>query len=171
MRVAVAALLLAACVSVALAGQATEQSSADETYLDALQGPWIMNGVLGGKPVVYRASGQRVLTGSWLKLRMVDASRPPQYRAEVFIGYDSRTHDYVVHWLDQFGAPGARVVATGRRDGQRLVVSFPYAEGAFRDSFTRYPAEDTWTLLLESQDQRGKWSTFASYRLARPPGR
>lgn len=166
-----ALLVLIAFAGVCLAGEATSRPHADEAYLDALQGPWIMQGVFGGKPVRYRASGKRELNGAWLRLHLLDTGRPPQYQAEVFLGYDSRAHDYIVHWLDQFGAAGARVVATGVREGRRLVVTFPYAEGAFRDTFTRHPDKGTWTLLIESQDRHGAWSTFASYKLTRPPVR
>lgn len=164
-------LLLAASTPVCFAGQVVKQSSANEAYLNALQGPWIMKGVVDGKRVTYRASGEWVLKGAWLELQMVDASKTPQYQAAVFIGYDSNAHDYVVHWLDQFGAAGARVVATGMREGQRLVVTFLYAKGAFRDTFTRNPGAGTWSLLLESRDQRRAWSIFATYELARPPTR
>jgi hypothetical protein len=48
---------------------------------------------------------------------------------------DSKANDFIAHWLDRFGAPGARVVARGERTGQQLIVVFPYAEGAFRDTF------------------------------------
>ena len=147
---------------------AAEHSSADEAYVAALRGPWIMTGVFAGKPVTYHAWGEPVLKGAWLKLRMIDAGKPAQYQAEVFLGYDSKARDYIVHWLDQFGAAGARVVGTGTRRGQRLVVTFPYAEGAFRDTFTRNVQAGTWTLLLESRDRRGVWSTFVSYKLTRP---
>lgn len=41
-------------------------------------------------------------------------------------------------------------------------------EGAFRDTFTRDSADDSWQLLLESQEKSGSWSTFASYVLTRP---
>ena len=167
--VVVAAFLLCIFAPASFAVHAGEHSSADEAYLEALRGPWIMTGVFGGKPIEYRASGEPSLKGAWLKLQMLDTAKPPQYQAEVFIGYDSEAHDYVVHWLDQFGAAGARVVGTGTRSGQRLVVIFPYAEGAFRDTFTRNIQAGTWTLLLESQDRRGVWSTFVSYKLTRPP--
>lgn len=150
---------------------AADSGPADEAYLDALQGSWLMDGTLGGRAVRYRASGKLVLRGGFLRLRMIDAATPPQYQADVFIGYDRKADDYVVHWLDEFGAPGARVVGTGRRTGERLVVTFPYAEGAFRDTFTRDAAAGTWTLLLESQEPDGHWSTFASYTLVRPPHR
>jgi len=146
---------------------AEDVQSADEAYLDALQGKWLMEGTLGSKPVTYAATGERVLRAGFLKLHMVDAHEPPQYQADVFIGYDPKVHDFIVHWLDQFGAPGARVVATGKRNGDRLVAIFPYADGTFRDTFTHNGSADTWTLLLESQAQSGAWSTFARYTLRR----
>lgn len=155
-------------VLAALLATAAVAAPADEEFLDALRGSWTMSGTVMGQPVHYRAIAERAIKGAFLQLHMVDAARPPQYQADVYLGYDAKAGDYVVHWLDEFGAAGARVVGTGRRDGQRLVVSFPYADGAFRDTFTRDPATDSWTLLLESQDQDGHWSTFASYTLARP---
>jgi hypothetical protein len=157
-----------ATVWASYAAQAADAPSPDEAYLNALQGPWTMDGVLGGDPVSYVASGERVLDGGWLKLQMVDAHAPPQYQADVFLGYDSKAGDYVVHWLDRFGAAGARVAGTGRREGERLVVTFPCAEGAFRDTFVRVLATNSWTLLIESQEPGGEWSTFARYTLVRP---
>jgi hypothetical protein len=141
--------------------------SPDEAYLDALQGKWIMEGTVRGKPVRYSADGQRVLQGGFLKLHLFDAASTPPYEADVYIGFDAKAHDYISHWLDRFGAAGARVVANGERHGQRLILNFPYAEGAFRDTFTWQPAPGSWTLLLESKESDGTWSTFASYTLTR----
>ena len=148
--------------------RAQNASSPDISYLDGLQGKWIMTGAVLGKPVRYHARGDRVLQGGFLRLHMLDSETPPEYEADVFLGYDPKGGDYVVHWLDWFGAAGARVVATGKRDGPRLVIKFPYVEGAFRDTFTFDEESGTWSLLLESQGQGGAWSTFASYTLARP---
>jgi hypothetical protein len=139
----------------------------DDAYLDNLQGSWVMEGILGGKPVHYFADGQRVLSGGFLKLHMVDVDTPPKYEAELFIGFDPKANDFVAHWLDRFGAAGARVVATGQRQEQRLVLHFPYAEGAFRDTLLWQPESAMWSLLLESQRPDGAWSTFASYTLTR----
>jgi hypothetical protein len=69
------------------------------------------------------------------------------------------------HWLDRFGAAGARVVASGRRQGETLVIQFPYAEAAFKDTFVYDPNKNTWSLLIESQKPDGSWSTFATYTL------
>jgi hypothetical protein len=140
----------------------------DNAYLNQLQGAWDMPGTFGGKPVHYHASGERVLQGGFLRLHMVDTEPKPQYEADVFIGFDAQRHDFIAHWLDRFGAAGARVFATGKRNGPRLVMTFPYTSGAFRDTFTFISETGAWTLLLESQDSTGTWSTFATYTLTRP---
>jgi len=147
--------------------RAGSPASADEAFLDHLQGEWWLEGTVRGKAVRYRAHGERVLQGGFLRLQMIDAAAQPQYQANVYIGFDAKAHDYVAHWLDRFGAAGARVVATGHRDGERLVLMFPYAEGAFRDTFTFEPKSGTWTLLLESQEASGSWSKFATYTFVR----
>jgi hypothetical protein len=149
-----------------ITSRAESAKSLDEAYLDALQGKWVMQGTLGGKPVRYSADGQRVLLGGFLKLHMMEIKSPAPYEADVFIGFDPKAHDYVAHWLDRFGAAGARVVARGERQGDRLVLIFPYAEGAFRDTFTWVSGTDSWSLLIESQTN-DSWSTFASYTLTR----
>jgi len=159
------AIFWVATVVCAAPGQ-PQTKSADEAYLDALQGNWTMTGMLRGKPVSYRAEGRRVLQDGFLRLRMIDVQSPPQYEAEVFIGYDAKANDFIAHWLDRFGAAGARVVGRGERKGQQLVIVFPYAEGAFRDTFTWDPASRSWSLLLETQSVQGTWSTFAAYTLS-----
>jgi hypothetical protein len=127
-----------------------------------------MSGTMGDKPLRYRASGERVLQGGFLRLHMVDAAPIPMYEADVFIGFDAEHHDFIAHWLDRFGAAGARVVASGVRKGPRLVLMFPYTDGAFRDTFTLMRESGAWSVLLESQKPDGTWSTFATYTLTRP---
>jgi hypothetical protein len=68
----------------------------------------------------------------------------------------------------EVGAAGARVVASGRRQGQTLIIQFPYAEAAFKDTFVYDPNSHTWVLVIESQGPDGTWSNFAKYTLARP---
>jgi hypothetical protein len=144
-------------------------TTAANVYLDGLNGNWDMTGTLLGKPVKYRAQGERVLQGGFLRLHMLDTgTAAPPYEADLFLGYDARAKDYVAHWLDRFGAAGARVVAIGTRDGQTLVIQFPYAEGAFKNTFTFDPKSRTWTLVIDSQAAGGAWSNFATYTLVHP---
>jgi hypothetical protein len=149
------------------AGAAQAAADADNAYLEELLGKWDMTGWMGSKALHYHAVGERVLQDGFLRLHMIDAAADPKYEADVFIGVDSAQHDFVAHWLDRFGAAGARVVGTGKRNNEQLIVMFPYASGNFRDTFTFVPSTGTWSLLLESQKQDGSWSTFATYSLAR----
>jgi hypothetical protein len=162
----VCALLLAVGLGVEQAC-AADEPSADNAYLDKLQGDWDMSGTLLGKPVRYHARGERVLQGGFLRLHMVDAADMPTYEADLFLGYDSHENDFIGHWLDRFGAPGARVVASGKRQGQTLIINFPYAKAAFKDTFVYDPKSRTWSLLIESQAPGGGWSNFAKYTLER----
>jgi hypothetical protein len=145
--------------------RAEEARSADNAYLDALQGDWDMTGTLRGKPVKYRARGERILQGGFLRLHMIDAADVPTYEADLFLGYDAHADDFIGHWLDRFGAAGARVVASGKRNAETLVIEFPYAEAAFRDTFVYDPNSRIWSLLIESQAPGGGWSNFAMYTL------
>jgi hypothetical protein len=160
--------LLAWTLSTLAATNPVELPSPDNVYLDDLQGRWIMQGTFHDKPVIYAAIGQRVLDGAWLRLHMVALGKPLRYEADVFFAYDAKARDFIVHWLDQFGAAGARVVATGQRDGDELVFTFPYTEGTFRDTLRRGKTTGSWTLLLESQGKDGSWSTFANFKFTRP---
>jgi len=148
--------------------RAENAPAADNAYLDALQGDWDMTGTLLGKPVKYHARGERILQGGFLRLHMIDAADAPTYEADLFLSYDAHADDYIGHWLDRFGAAGARVVASGKRNGETLVIQFPYAEAAFKDTFVYDAHSRTWSLLIESQAPGGAWSNFATYTLAHP---
>jgi hypothetical protein len=157
---------LALTVAAATAPAATAATPADP-FLAQLAGEWTLTGTVRGKPVQYHGSGRWLLRQGWLCLSLHDLSPAPGYQARVYFGHDAKADDYVVHWLDQFGAAGARVVGSGKRSGQTLVFTFLYAEGAFRDTLVLAADGNSGSLLLESQDKDGGWATFASYRLSR----
>lgn len=142
------------------------QQSPDDFFLNGLVGDWTMTGAVMGEPVRYVAKGARTLAGAWIEFHMIDAAKPPQYEARVFIGADGKAGDFVAHWLDGFGAAGARVAATGERDGNRLRLEFPYADGAFRNIWTRRD-DGSWTLDIDAQGASGDWSEFARYSIVR----
>lgn len=157
------ALLLASAMTLATFVQRADcEPKGDEgTFLNALAGEWTMTGTVGTKLVRYNVQGTWVLQHGWLRLHMEDTAQPRQYEADVFMAYDVKARDYIGHWLDRFGAPGARVVGSGAMSGERLVIIYPYVEGAFRNTFTQHPRG--WDLLIESQEKDGTWTTFANY--------
>ncbi len=168
LRSRILTLLLLGLVWPLSAAAAHRARPAPDPFLAQLAGPWDFAGTLRGKPVHYRVEGRWVLHHGWLRLALADVAKPPAYVADVYIGFDAHAGDYVAHWLDQFGAAGARVAASGTRQGQTLVLLFPYVEGAFRDTFTLAADGGSGSLLIEAQQQDGSWSTFASYTLTRP---
>jgi hypothetical protein len=137
-----------------------------DPFLAQLAGDWDLVGSVGNKPAHYRGTGRWVLKQGWLCLTLNDLATGG-YQASVYLSHDATAADYIAHWLDQFGAAGARVVGSGRRDAQTLVLQFPYVEGAFRDTLTLSEDGNTGSLLLESQQKDGHWTTFASYRMTR----
>ncbi|OFX00178.1 MAG: hypothetical protein A3E78_06235 [Alphaproteobacteria bacterium RIFCSPHIGHO2_12_FULL_63_12] len=140
--------------------------SANDIFLDGLIGDWEMTGAVMGDPVRYRADGARTLEGAWVEFHMIDAATPPQYEARVFIGADESAQDYVAHWLDGFGAGGARVAALGARTDNQLRLEFPYAQGKFRNLWERRD-KDSWTLTIDAENAGGSWSEFAHYSIER----
>ncbi len=166
--IAAALLSAPACQPTLTASDAASAANptADDAFLDELAGDWLMDGQVMGEPVRYRAHGQRVLGGAWLEFHMTDANNtPPAYEARVFLSWDDEAHDYVAHWLDDFGAGGARVTATGARDGDTLTIHFPYADAAFRNIWVH--SDEGWTLTVEAQQPDTTWRNFANYTIRR----
>jgi hypothetical protein len=159
----------AASVILALAAAAghAQQAASRDPYLELLPGHWQMVGQVQGERAQYEAQGEWVLQGTWLRLHMVETSRPPKYEANLYLAFDPSTGEYVAHWLDGFGAAGARVVGTGRRDGPLLTLHFPYAGSPFRDTLRLDPDGRAGSLRIESQSADGGWALFAEYALRR----
>ena len=140
---------------------------ARDPFLAQLSGRWHFTGTVHGQHVDYIGNGRWVLGDGWLRLNLLDASKPPAYEADVYLGYDAAAGDYIAHWLDRFGAAGARVVASGHREGRTLTLDFPYESSTFRDTLTLAVDGASGTLLVESKRADGTWSTFASYEFNR----
>lgn len=159
-------LVIATMLSLALATRSSAQPSraaSMDALLEHLVGRWRMTGSVRGKPVTYTMDGTRVLQRQFVELHMLDASRRPDYEARVFIGVDSTASRYIAHWLDRFGAAYSIPHATGEARGDTLLLSFPYADGAFRDTFVYHRPTDSWRFRLEAADSTGGWSLFAEY--------
>lgn len=156
----------------ALLGIAAPPSPSD-ALLDKLTGSWTITGTIEGEPVEQTLDVRWTLAHRFIELHFLGA-RPmgagePPYEARVFVGVDAKTQRYVAYWLDVFGAT-ASVQGAGVRDGDTLVLTFPYPKEEFRNTYTFLP-DGTCRLLIESRPRGGAvWKTFASETLthARP---
>jgi hypothetical protein len=138
-----------------------------DSLLEHLVGRWTMTGAVRGSPVTYTLDAGRVLQGRFVELHMTDVQRPPAYEARVFIGVDSAGPRYLAHWLDNFGAAYSVPPAVGEARGDTVVLTFAYADGPFRDTFSYDRPTDTWHFLLEAGDSTGRWRLFADYAVRR----
>lgn len=159
-------------VVLAPASARADNAAPPSQLVDALVGRWRMTGTVRGRPVTYAAEGTRVLGGRFVDLHMIDATNdPPKYEARVSLGVDDRARELVAHWLDTFGAAPSRTLGTGRGDARGWVLTFPYVDGTFRDTFTFDPDGRRWTLLIEAAQPDGAWREFARYEARREAGK
>jgi hypothetical protein len=133
-----------------------------------LEGEWILTRVIRGSEVRNTLSASWALQHQFLLLRMRDMASPPQYEADVYIGYSNATKQYVAHWIDNFGGHFS-AVGRGKRQGNSVEFRFEYPTGPFFNTFTWDPKSGTWSCHLESVDNGGTRTTFAKDTLVRKP--
>ena len=150
-------LLLSACAK----PPATSTVDTRPALLAALDGDWRMTGDVKGKPVTYSLVARPLLASTFTELHMKDLQVPAQYEARVFIGYDKKTGQIIVHWLDSFGARYSIPHGTGSISGNTMEFQIPYGTGPFRDSLSFDPGTGSWSLRIEAADRSGNWQHFA----------
>ena len=156
-----------AAAAVAVFAGFVQGASAADLMLERLAGHWRVVGEVQGQAVVYRAEGRFVLRGGFLELSMVDTADPSTYEASVFISHSEKNNDYIAHWLDIFGADGARVVGFGHVENGALIIEFPYAEANFRNRYEFAPDGKSFTLKIDSTTDGKTWDDFAYYDFKR----
>ena len=166
-RARLAVVLFCAAFAVAPAAAQQPTPASMDSLLQKLVGNWRMAGMVRGRPAMYHLEATRVLQDRFVELHMQDAAVPPQYEARVFIGVDSASSRYLVHWLDSFGAAFSIPHAVGQAAGDTIQFTFAYADGPFRDTFVYDSRQDSWRFRLESGDSTGAWQLFADYLVQR----
>ena len=158
------ALLFSSCI---YAQEPARPGDARPPLLQALDGRWVMNGDVRGKPVRYTMLASPTLQATFTEMHMLDVQVPPRYEARVLIGFDAASQSVIVHWLDSFGAKYSIPHATGQITGATLGFTFPYPGGSFRDTLTYDKEHDCWTLQIEAAQPDGSWKHFAQYFIRR----
>jgi len=164
------AVLATLLVMPALAGRAQEIVVRDDPrppLLKQLDGEWLMQGDVLGKPVTYLLVAGPTLRARFSELHIRDVAEPPQYEARVFLGVDAETGELIAHWMDDFGARYSIPHGTGRIEGGVMQFTFPYADGPFRDTFEFDSSNGTWSFRVETGQPDGSWKHFARYEIRR----
>ena len=138
-----------------------------DELLDNLVGDWKITRKFKTRKVENMATAEWVLNHQFLLIHMKDANSPPQYEANIYIGYDNTGDRYVAHWIDVFGGRFSETLGFGVRSGNNVKFVFEYPDGPFLNTFTWSPEKKSWTFLMQQKDPSGKWALFAEDTLVR----
>jgi len=140
-----------------------------DELLDHFVGHWVITREIRGTRTQNTADVDWALNHQFLHIHMRDTATPPQYEAEIFIGYDNTSDRYVLHWIDIYGGRFSETLAYGQRNGTSIAFVFEYPDGPFHNTFTWDAAASTWTSRMEQKNASGQWVPFANdtFRRAR----
>ena len=138
-----------------------------DELLDQLAGDWKVSVKFKTRTAENTAVVEWVLNHQFLLIKMKDVNNPPQYEANVYIGYDNASDRYVAHWIDVFGGRFSETLGYGTRSGNSIKFVFEYPDGPFLNTFSWDPNKKSWTFLMQQKDQNGKWTLFAENTLVR----
>jgi hypothetical protein len=137
-----------------------------DALLANMTGAWNMEGTIRGKPAQHAVDAQWVLNHQFLQIHEIDtASSKPGYEAIVMIGYDNASDRYVAHWTDIYGGRFSETLGYGYRSGEEIEFVFEYPDGPFHTTFRWLPGMKSWQWQMQTKDQAGRWSDFASLTL------
>lgn len=139
-----------------------------DELLDNLVGEWKITRKFKTRTAENNAKVEWVLNHQFLLIKMRDVNNPPQYEANIYIGYDNASDRYVAHWIDFFGGRFSETLGYGTRSGNTIIkFVFEYPDGPFHNTFTWNKDKKSWTFLMEQKDSTGNWTLFAEDTLVR----
>jgi hypothetical protein len=159
--------------ALALAGPAAaQQATFHDPLVEHMQGQWVMEGTIAGKPTVHDVTGEWVLGHQYMRLHEVSrdkkADGQPGYEAMIFIAWDGPTGTYALVWLDDYGDVSRQSLANATRAGQALpFVFYDLDGGVTHTTMTYLPDTDRWTWTID-EDVHGGSNAFARVTLHRP---
>jgi hypothetical protein len=146
-----------------------QQPTLKDSLLDAMTGDWVLSGEITGKPTTHEVSVEWVLNHQFLRIhetsREKTAEGLPQYEADVYLGWDSKKSEYVLHWMDVFGG-GFSSVGHAPKQENSIPLLFPSPDGDFHTTFTYDPKTATWQWNMDSE-QGGILHPFARLKMAK----
>ena len=130
--------------------------------LEQLQGCWAADGTVQGEPADSTLVVEPRLGGKFYLFRLSSLDRAEPYDAEVTVGM---TEGGVARgfWTDTFGVTAA-IQGDGQREGDGLLIDYPYTDATFRNHLEPSPDGWRWTIVaLEGETE----TPFAAYTLTR----
>ena len=140
-----------------------QQPTLQDSLLDRMVGKWLLSGEIVGKPTTHDVEATWALNHQFVHIhetsREKTAAGVPQYEADVFLGWDVKRNEYVVHWMDVFGG-GFSSMGYADKKENTIPVIFKSPDGDFHTTFTFDKQKDRWLWTMDNE-QGGKLRPFA----------
>jgi hypothetical protein len=149
-----------------------QQPTLKDSLLDHITGNWLLQGKIARTNTVHDIEANWVLGHQYVLIRETSHEKntngQPAYEANVYIGWDQASGDYVCVWLDVYGGISSQSIGRSKPNGNE--ISFVFRDSSNTDNFhTKFiynTSSDTWQWLMDNVD-KGQLKPFADVILTR----
>ena len=155
---------------------AAQRPPVNSPLLDRLEGRWVLQGTIAGKPTTQDITAEWVANHQYLRLHEVSRDATPdgkpQYDAFIHIGWDSDKKIYSIIWLDNFWGISPDAIGSAVPKDNELLFLWKNADGAvdFSNDFRYDPKSDSWQWIMDNV-VNGTNKPFGRVKLTRIPAR
>ncbi|MCX6285637.1 MAG: glycosyl hydrolase 53 family protein [Bacteroidetes bacterium] len=150
----------------------SQQPTLQDTLLDYITGRWVLRGNIAGQATVHDISAEWVLNHQFVLIRETshekNAKGEPEYQANVYVGWDQASSEYICIWLDIWGGFTPQSVGRAKREGDSIPFLFRKNDNTtdFHTTFVYDKKTGTWQWKMDN-DYGGKLQAFARVTLSR----
>jgi hypothetical protein len=149
-----------------------QQPTLKDSLLDCMTGNWILRGRIAGKETVHDIKADWVLAHQYVLIREVSREKKEngqaEYEANVYVGWDDSTKEYICIWIDIWGGATPQSIGCAKPHGNEIAYLFKDKNGKvdFHTTFIYNKDNDTWQWLMDNDDN-GVLKPFARVKLTR----
>ena len=149
-----------------------QQPTLKDSLLDHITGSWLLQGKIAGQDIVHDIEANWVLGHQYVLIKETshekNNSGQPSYEANVYVGWDQASGEYVCVWLDVYGGISPQSIGRCKPNGNEISFVFRDSSNAdnFHTKFIYNINHDTWQWLMDNVD-KGQLKPFADMKLTR----
>jgi hypothetical protein len=149
-----------------------QQPTLRDSLLDHMTGSWLLQGKIAHTDIVHDIDVNWVLGHQYILIKETShekkADGQPAYEANVYVGWDQSSNEYVCAWLDVYGGISPQSIGRSKPNGNEIFFVFRDSSNAdnFHTKFIYNKNNDSWQWLMDNVD-KGKLLPFADVKLTR----
>ena len=169
MRTFLKSLILIVLFSFSISAQ---QPTLRDSLLDHMTGSWLLQGKIARQDIVHDIDVNWVLGHQYVLIKETshekNADGQPSYEANVYVGWDQASSEYVCVWLDVYGGISSQSIGRSKPNGDEILFIFRDSSNTdnFHTKFIYNKNGDNWQWIMHNVD-KGKLLPFADVKLTR----